>query len=70
MRDPHGAPGIGHRLIVDQDPAPGIRRMNRRAYRILAGGVGGALLASAGALLAAIAIIARPLRDGQEGRRL
>ena len=44
--------------------------MNRKAYRILAVVVGGALLASAGALLAAIAIIARPLRDGQEGRRL
>jgi ABC-type branched-subunit amino acid transport system permease subunit len=70
MRDPHGAPGIGHRLIVDQDPTAGNRGMTSRAYRILALVVGGAFLALSGALLAAIAVIARPPREDPEGRRL
>lgn len=41
--------------------------MKSRAYRILAAVVGGAFLALAGALIAAIAVIARPLRDDQAG---
>jgi len=44
--------------------------VNSRAYRILALVVGGAFLALAGALLAAIAVIACPPREDPGGRRL